>query len=67
MIVGSLGAVVRGIKARVSFEVRKRYPTFEWQSRYHDHIIRNQSDRERIANYIERNPANWADDCFNAL
>ena len=35
-----------------------------WQTSFHDHIIRNQADYERIWLYIEVNPARWMDDCF---
>ena len=37
---------------------------FEWQSRFHDHIIRNAESFERIQNYISENPKNWKDDKF---
>jgi REP element-mobilizing transposase RayT len=30
-----------------------------WQPNYHDHIIRNEAEYHRIANYIRRNPENW--------
>ena len=35
-----------------------------WQRSFHDHIIRNEKDYNRIAEYIENNPANWETDCF---
>ena len=36
-----------------------------WQKSFHDHIIRNENDYNRIVTYIENNPANWEDDCFH--
>lgn len=33
-----------------------------WQRNYYEHIIRNEEDYERIANYILTNPANWEED-----
>jgi REP element-mobilizing transposase RayT len=36
-----------------------------FQSNYHDHIIRNNTEFERIKNYIINNPANWENDKFN--
>ena len=33
-----------------------------WQANYHDHIIRNQAEYQRISNYIINNPTNWNDD-----
>ena len=35
-----------------------------WQSRYHEHIIRNQQAFEIIMNYIETNIEKWNQDCF---
>ncbi|MEO8608624.1 MAG: transposase [Chloroflexota bacterium] len=33
-----------------------------WQRSYHDHIIRNEPDLNRIREYIENNPARWEAD-----
>ena len=35
-----------------------------WQKSFHDHIIRDEQDYLKIANYIETNPAKWSEDCF---
>lgn len=35
-----------------------------FQSSFHDHIIRNESDYEMIWNYIEVNPARWNEDKY---
>jgi REP element-mobilizing transposase RayT len=35
-----------------------------WQRSFHDHIIRDERDYDRIAEYIENNPQCWRDDCF---
>jgi len=35
-----------------------------WQSRFHDHIIRNDIEYKRIFNYIETNIENWEKDKF---
>ncbi len=35
-----------------------------WQSRFHDHIIRNEGSFHRISQYIQNNPANWKEDKF---
>jgi putative transposase len=32
---------------------------FGWQSRFHDHIIRDNDEFDRIKNYIIRNQVNW--------
>ena len=33
-----------------------------WQRSYYDHIIRSESDYLRIWQYIDTNPAKWAED-----
>ena len=35
-----------------------------WQRSYHDHIIRNETEYVKIAEYIVNNPLLWKDDCF---
>ncbi len=46
-------------------EVRKTPGQKNWQSDYHDHIIRDDASYQRIKNYIHNNPQNWEDDKFN--
>ena len=40
----------------------KEYGKNLWQSRFYDHIIRNQKDYEEHANYIHKNPLRWYHD-----
>ncbi len=35
-----------------------------FQRSFHDHIIRNEADYQRIWNYIDTNPEKWQEDCF---
>jgi REP element-mobilizing transposase RayT len=35
-----------------------------WQRSFHDHVIRDDVEYNKIAQYIENNPALWKDDCF---
>ena len=63
----NLGSIVRGFKSTVTIQARKINPNFGWQSRFHDHIIRNDSDYNRIKNYIINNPKQWEDDKFNTF
>ncbi len=37
-----------------------------WQRSYHDHIIRNEAEYEKIWRYIAENPARWRDDVYFA-
>ena len=35
-----------------------------WQRSYHDHVIRNEQDWRDIWEYIDTNPARWAEDRY---
>lgn len=35
-----------------------------WQRSFHDHIIRNETDYQKIWEYIDTNVLKWAQDCF---
>ncbi|MFA9371709.1 MAG: transposase [Labilibaculum antarcticum] len=62
---GSLASILRSYKSAVTKEARKTDPDFEWQERFHDHIIRDDQEYHRIANYINNNPRKWDEDKFN--
>lgn len=61
---GSISTIVRSYKSVVSKHARLLNPKFNWQPKFHDHIIRNSESFERIQNYIENNPSNWKEDKF---
>ena len=54
----TLGTVVRSIKTKVTRTLGKPI----WQEKYYDHVIRDEADYLRIRNYIDTNPARWAED-----
>jgi len=35
-----------------------------WQTSYHDHIIRNENEYQKIWQYIDNNPAKWTEDAY---
>ncbi|MEG1044002.1 MAG: transposase [Oscillospiraceae bacterium] len=35
-----------------------------WQRSFHDHIIRNENEYQKICQYIDTNPQKWDEDCF---
>lgn len=35
-----------------------------WQKSFHDHVVRNERDYQKIWLYIEHNPWHWETDCF---
>ncbi|MCB0647804.1 MAG: hypothetical protein KDC49_14140 [Saprospiraceae bacterium] len=58
----NLASIIRGYKIGVTKNARLINSTFQWQPRYHDHIIRNDEEFQRISNYIANNPRNWEKD-----
>ena len=60
----NLASIIRGFKSSVTMAARKINPNFQWQSRFHDHLIRNDESFQKISNYIIKNPANWREDNF---
>jgi len=64
-IAGSVSTIINQYKSAV-----KRWCNtnncqwFQWQSRFHDHIIRNEQSYQTISNYIINNPAKWQEDKF---
>ncbi len=61
---GNLASVIRGIKCAVTRFANENAITFAWQSRFNDHIIRDQNEMNRIVDYIEQNPYNWLTDDY---
>ncbi|MCC8186843.1 MAG: hypothetical protein LIP08_04855 [Bacteroides sp.] len=60
----NLASIIRGYKSGVSKQVKHIAIDFKWQARFHDHIIRNDKNYARIANYIINNPIHWTKDKF---
>jgi len=63
-IPGSVSAIMGQFKSSVTRWCNNNDFNFAWQSRFHDHIIRNESEYRRIEQYIINNVANWRDDKF---
>jgi len=61
----NLASVIRGYKTGVTKYAGNNNIDFAWQSRFHDHIIRNDRSYRLIRNYIINNPKNWNKDEFN--
>lgn len=61
---GTISTIIRSYKSVVTKNGHYIHADFEWQERFHDHIIRDSESFERIQNYIENNVANWKDDKF---
>jgi putative transposase len=63
-----LGRVINAYKGTVTAQIRQKNDSeiVVWQGRYHDHIIRNEADLNRIREYVMHNPALWTEDIFYA-
>lgn len=69
-----LSLIIGAFKAGVTRKARTRkfaslpegqsYMTQIWQSRFHEHIIKNRESFENIMNYISTNIENWEKDCL---
>ncbi len=63
----SISSFVAGFKSSATKHINELRGTPKlpvWQPRFHDHIIRNDAEYQRIANYIDTNPENWETDNF---
>jgi REP element-mobilizing transposase RayT len=63
----SISSFVAGFKSSATKMINEyrhtpRVPV--WQTRFHDHFIRNQAEYDRIFSYIQNNPDNWNKDKF---
>ena len=57
-----LGTVVGSLKATSAREInrlRGTTGTHLWQRGYHEHVIRDETDLDRIREYIATNPIRW--------
>jgi len=61
----NISSIFGSYKSVVSNNAHKINPEFDWQSRFHDHIIRDDTELNRIRYYIRNNPKKWIDDKFN--
>ena len=56
----TVSAVVGQMKRWISLQAG----TALWQKSFHDHVIRNEEDFREIWEYIDTNPARWAEDRY---
>ncbi|MFL9483350.1 transposase [Chitinophagaceae bacterium LWZ2-11] len=61
----SISSIVGSYKSAVTKNVRLQFEKgFAWQTRFHDHVIRDAKTFLHISQYIESNPLNWNKDKF---
>jgi REP element-mobilizing transposase RayT len=59
---GLLSTTIGGLKRAITRFANASALPFAWQTRFHDHIIRDRDEMNRIAVYIENNVAQWESD-----
>ncbi len=62
---GTIGVILNQFKRICTIKSREINPDFAWQPRFHDRIIRNENELNRIRHYIRENPAKWYRDRNN--
>lgn len=56
----TVSTVIQQFKGHITKQIKRSI----WQKSFHDHIIRNEQDYNKIWEYIDNNPKSWCDDCF---
>jgi putative transposase len=60
---GSISSIIGQYKSNCTKQIRESEITdFQWQTRFHDHIIRNERELYNIRKYIFNNPLKWSND-----
>ncbi len=64
----NLSSIIRGFKGATTRRIRQSgFHDFAWQPRFYDRIIRNDTEVERISDYILYNPFSWDVDEYNPI
>ncbi len=61
----TVSSIIGSYKSAVTKHANRLNLDNGWQSRFHDHIIRDDQEYQRINDYIESNVANWKKDRFS--
>lgn len=61
---GTVSAIIRSYKSAVTRHANPLGFDFAWQTRFYDHIIRNDTSFHEISNYIINNPYQILIGCF---
>lgn len=62
---GKVSHIVGQFKAAVTREAHTAGLEMAWQTRFHDHMVRNYDELCYINQYIVTNPANWSQDVLS--
>ncbi|NIN35038.1 MAG: transposase, partial [Gammaproteobacteria bacterium] len=64
----TIGSIVRGFKSAVTKQINHTRNTLGkpvWQRNYHERVLRNEIELNKIREYIQNNPIQWALDKKN--
>ena len=60
LVKGSISSFINHLKGNVQRWCNKNgYSYFAWQARFHDRIVRDADEHERISMYLQNNVINW--------
>ncbi|MGV8814099.1 MAG: transposase [Gelidibacter sp.] len=62
----SVSSLIGGYKSAVTKHANRLNLDFGWQTRFYDHIIRDERSFNTISNYIINNPSKWGEDKFRS-
>ena len=60
----TISSIIGSYKSAVTKHANRLGFKNGWQTRFHDHLIRNDAAYQRISDYIVNNPSNWKEDKF---
>lgn len=60
----SVSSIILGYKSAVTKYSNRLGFDFGWQSKFYDHVIKDQLAYKQISEYIKDNPKNWKEDDF---
>lgn len=63
---GSVSVTIGSYKSICTKHINSAFSDmgFEWQERFWDNIIKDETEFENIVNYLRNNPKNWKEDKF---
>lgn len=64
---GSISAIIQNYKSLTSRKINtllRSKNNAVWQRNFYEHIIRDETDYDRIVEYIDNNPISWSDDKY---
>ncbi|MBS4013756.1 MAG: hypothetical protein KGZ97_08350 [Bacteroidetes bacterium] len=65
LLAGSLSSLINHYKGSVTKHAKSKNLNWNgWHERFHDHIIRDVNQFDKINNYISSNPLNWQSDRY---